>query len=121
MDELQAGVELSLAVFPQSPILFQPRKTAFNNPAFGHHLERVQFAAPGNLHRDLLTQNGAHALGERRSGIAAVAQHSRDLRQIRGAALKRVQRTLAIRNLRRRHRHGVRQALRIDRNVPLDA
>ena len=99
---------------------FQPRKTAFNNPTLRHHLERVQFAAPGNLHADVLAKNGAYPLDERRSGIAAVAQYARDLRQIRGAALKRLQRTLAIRDLGGRHGNGVRQTLGINRNVPLD-
>jgi len=35
MDELQAGVEQSLAVFPQSAVLFQPRKAALDDPALG--------------------------------------------------------------------------------------
>lgn len=41
MNELQAGVEPSLAVLPKAPVLVQPGKTAFNDPALGHHLEGV--------------------------------------------------------------------------------
>jgi hypothetical protein len=36
-DELQAGVELALAVFPQSSVLLQPSETALNHPALGSH------------------------------------------------------------------------------------
>lgn len=54
MDELQAGVEQPLAIFPQPPVLFQPGKAALDDPALGNHGKLVQFAALGNLHRDLL-------------------------------------------------------------------
>ncbi len=42
MDELQAGVEPALAVFPQSPVLVQPCKASLDDPALRHHLEGVQ-------------------------------------------------------------------------------
>ena len=45
MDELQAGVEVAFAVFPQSPPLLQPSKASFNHPPFGSDCEFVQFAA----------------------------------------------------------------------------
>jgi len=47
MDELQAGVEQSLAVLPQSAVLFQPHKAAFDDPALGHDLETVQLPSSG--------------------------------------------------------------------------
>ena len=120
MNELQAGIELALAVFPQPSVFFQPRKTAFNNPTLRHHLERVSLTALGDLHADVLAKNGAYPLDERRSGISAIAQYARDPSQTRRVALKRLQRTLAIRDLGGRHGNGVRQALCINRNVPLD-
>ena len=41
MDELQAGVEQPLAVFPQPPVFLQPRKAAFhlNRPGLSRHFE----------------------------------------------------------------------------------
>ncbi len=54
MDELQAGVEFALAVLPQPSVFLQPGKTALDDLALGHDLEGVQFAALGNLHRELL-------------------------------------------------------------------
>ena len=73
MDELQAGVELALAVLPQAPVLLQPGEAAFDDPALGHDLEGMQFAALGNLDGGVFTQNGLHASGERLAGVAAVA------------------------------------------------
>jgi hypothetical protein len=37
----------TLAVLPQPPILLQPGKAALDDPALGHHLERMQFIAGG--------------------------------------------------------------------------
>lgn len=54
MDELQAGIKLALMVFPQPSVLFQPGKTAFDNPA--HHHKRVQLTAFGDFHSDALIQ-----------------------------------------------------------------
>lgn len=53
MDELQAGIDQSLAVLPSPPVLHQPRKIALHDPAIGHELESVQFAALGDLCRDV--------------------------------------------------------------------
>ena len=35
MDELQAGVEVAFAVFPQPPVLLQPGKATLDYPALG--------------------------------------------------------------------------------------
>ena len=86
MNELQAGVDHSLAVFPQPPVLLQPCKAALDDPAFGHDLESVQFTAPGNQHRDKFAQNFSHAFGKWFSGIAAIAQQTLDLPQTLPAA-----------------------------------
>ena len=60
MDELQAGVEVTFAVFPQPPILLQPRKAALNHPTLGDDGKLVQLAAFGYLHRDILAQYLLH-------------------------------------------------------------
>lgn len=120
MDELQAGVERALAVLPQPSVLFQPREAAFDDPALGHDLEGVQFAAFGDLHRDLLAQDLSYALGERLSGIAAIAQQVLHVSQVRLATMQALERAFAIGHFRRRHRDSVRQALGIDGDVTLD-
>ena len=53
MDELQAGVQQPLAVLAQPPVLLQPGKAALYHPTLGHHLERMQFTALGDLYRDV--------------------------------------------------------------------
>ena len=121
MDKLQAGIEQSLAVLPQPPVLLQPGKAALDHPALGHDLECVQLAAPGNLHRDLLAQRLAHPLCKRLARIPTVTQHALHSRQAPLASPERLQRPLAIRHLGRSHRHRMGKALRIDCNVALDA
>jgi len=44
MDELQAGVEFSLAVLPQPQAFLRPPKGTFDHPTLGKNNERVQFA-----------------------------------------------------------------------------
>ncbi len=73
MEELQAGVELSLAVFPPSLIFLQPGEAAFDRPTLGHYLEGMQFAALGDLHCRVLTQHLLYALFKGLSYIATVA------------------------------------------------
>ena len=69
MDELQAGIEPSLAVFPQPPVLLQPGKSALHHPMLctcvrlglqrpfaishlgGGHRHRVR--QPLRVHRDV--------------------------------------------------------------------
>ena len=74
MDELQAGIEMSLAVLPQAPVLVQPGKTPLHNPALGDDRKLVKFAALGNLHRDLLPQGLFDRL---RKGIAHISCRQR--------------------------------------------
>ena len=90
MDELQTGIEMSLAVFPQSPVLVQPGKAALDYPALGDNCEFVQFAARGNLHRHMLTQCFLHALCKRLARIAAVGQHTLEPTQARLAPAYRL-------------------------------
>ena len=108
VDELQAGVEQPLAVLPQPPVLLQPGKAALDDPALGHHLERMQFTALGDLYRDVSAQNVLDALGKRSAHIAAVTQQGLHPAQSRFAALQCLQGTFAVRYLGRGHRNSVR-------------
>ena len=62
MDELQLGMEPPLAVLPQSSVLFQPRKAALDNPAFGPDLEGMHFTALGDVSRDVFPQDVKYVL-----------------------------------------------------------
>ena len=66
----------NLAVLPQPPVLLQPGKAALHHPTLGHHLERMQFTALGDLYRDVSAQNVLDALGKRSAHIAAVTQQA---------------------------------------------
>ena len=76
MDQLQAGVKPSLAVFPQPPVLLQPSKAALHHPTLWHDREGVHLTAFCNLHCDMFTQCVTHALRKGLAHIAAVAQHA---------------------------------------------
>ena len=121
MDELQAGVEQSLAVLPQPSVLLQPGKAALDDPALWHDLEGMQLTALGDLYRHMLAQDVPHALGKRLTGVAAVTQQALHLAEPRLAALQCLQRALAIGHLGRRHSHRVRQPLGVNGDVTLDA
>ena len=121
VDELQAGVEPALAVLPQPPILLQPGKAALDDPALGHDLEAMQLASLCNLHRDVLAQNFLRALHKGPTHVAAVAQQALHPAQGGLAALKCLQRALAVRYLGRGYGYCVRQPLGVHRNVTLDA
>lgn len=69
----------------------------------------MRLAAPGNLHRDALIEDFTHALRERLADVASIGQQTLYLRQVRLAALKRLQRSLAIGQIGRAHRNRVRQ------------
>jgi len=49
MDELQAGVEFALAVFPQSSAFLDPCEGSFNHPALRHDCKGMQLTAFGDL------------------------------------------------------------------------
>ena len=119
MDHLQAGVERSFAVFPESSAFFQPCEGPLDDPSLGHDGEGMQFVALGDLH------GGAEfvldRLGKRLAGVAAIDQHAADLLEVVRAAVERCQSTLAVGHIGCRYGYGVRQALRIHRDVALDA
>ena len=82
MDELQTGIEPTLAVLPQPSVLVQPGKAALHYPTLWHDLEGVQLTAFGYLHRDVLAQDVLDALRKGLAHIAAVAQHAFHLREV---------------------------------------
>lgn len=86
-----------------------------------HHFERVQFAALGDLHCHMPTQDFLHTSREGLAHIAAIGEQALHPAQVGFAARERQQCSLAIRHLGRHHRHRVRQPLRIHRDVALDA
>lgn len=86
VDELQAGVEFTLAVFPQSPVFLQPGKGSFDDPAFGYDLEGVPFTPFGDLHRHLCAKGGLYVLGKGFSHVATIRQQALHLSQSRFAA-----------------------------------
>ena len=119
MNELQAGIEFAFAVLPQPSTLFQPSEAAFNDPAFGQHHKGVQFIAFDHLHRCL--QPLHHAVGKGFARVAAIDQHALHRLQIRLAPVHGGQSAVAVRYIGRGHGDGVGQALRVHRDMPLDA
>lgn len=95
MDELQAGIESSLAVFPLAPVFLQPGDAAPDYPAFGNFREFVQLATLGNLHRRRLAQDFPYPLSKKPAHVTAVSQHA----QATFAALQCLQRPFAVRLL----------------------
>lgn len=114
MDELQAGIEFALAVLPQAPAFLQPGKGTLHDPALGYHSKGVQLIAFGNLHRR--TQPVFDGLGKRLSRVTSIDQHALDLLQVRCAPIHRLQCSLAVSHIRRRHRDRMRQSLGVHGN-----
>ena len=74
MDELQAGVEQPLAVFPKPAALFQPGKGAFDDPSLRHHRKGMQFAAL--CHLDLRANQLLDGTGKRLASVAPINQNA---------------------------------------------
>ena len=119
MDHLQAGVELSFAVLPESSAFVEPCEGSFDDPSLRHDGEGVQFASFGDL--DACAELFPDCVGERLARVAAIGQDAGDLAQRSGATIECGQRAIAVRHLRRRDSNRMRQPLRIDRDVALDA
>ena len=119
MDHLQAGVEGSFAVFPEPSAFFQPCEGPLDDPSLGHDGEGVQFIAFGDLHG--CAELFLHRLGKGLAGVAAIDEHAGDLLEVVGAAVEGGQGTFAVGHLGRRDGHRVRQTLRVDCDVALDA
>lgn len=77
MDELQAGIELSFTVLPQTPTFLQPCKGLLHHPALRYHREGVQLIALDRLSKRLPC-------------VAAIDQHAFDLTQVGGTPIYRL-------------------------------
>jgi hypothetical protein len=119
MNELQAGIQFALAVFPQSAAFFQPSEAALDNPTFRQHDKRVEFIALDHLYSGLqLLHDG---VCERLAHVTAIDQHAFHRHQIRLAPVHGRQSAVTVRDIRRGHGDGVGQALRVHCNMSLDA
>ena len=119
MDHLQAGVERSFAVFPESSTFFQPCEGSLDDPSLGHDGEGVELVAFGDLHGG--TEFALDRLGKRLAGVASIDEHAGDLPEVVCAAVDRCQGPFAIGHLGGRDGYRMGQALRIHREVALDA
>ena len=119
MNELQAGIEFSFAVFPEPAALFQPTEGTFDDPAFRQHGKGMQFIALDDLDGGFQTLR--YAIGEGLAGVAAIDQHAFNSLQIRPAAVDGLQGPAAVGYLGSGNRDGMGQALRIHPDVPFHA
>ncbi len=119
MDHLQACVEFSFAVFPESSTLFQPGEGPLDHPPPGHDGKGMQIVSLRDLHgrAKLLLDR----LGERPARVAAVHEYACGLLKVVRATVERSQRALAVGHFGRRDGHRMRQALGVDRDMALDA
>ena len=118
MDHLQAGIQLSFAILPESAAFFEPCEGAFDDPSLGHDSKGVQFASLRDLHGrpDLLLDR----LGEWSARVTSVHQHAPDLGKVASVAVEGLQSAIAVRYHGRRDGNRVRQTLHIDGDVALD-
>ena len=119
MDHLQAGIQFSFAVLPKPSALFQPAEGPFDNPTFGQHDKGMQFIALDDLHGGLDPLH--YAVGKGLACVAAIDQHALYRLQIWLAPVDGSQCAVAVRYIGRGHGDGVGQALRVYRDMALDA
>ena len=100
-------VPSNLCQFFHNRLFFSVQAKLRSTTTLGHHLERMQFTALGDLYRDVSAQNVLDALGKRSAHIAAVTQQGLHPAK---AGLQRcsAQGTFAVRYLGRGHRNSVR-------------
>ena len=120
MDELEAGVELSLTVFPEATAFLNPGEGTLHDPTFGHDGKAVEVTAFGDLHRRS-SEGVGDGLGKRFTGISSIDEHVAHGAQIGAATGEGFQSTFAIGHLGGGHCNRVGQALGIDGNVTFDA
>ena len=99
-------------------VLFQPGKTALYYPPLWRYYKTVQFISFGNLY---LRTN--QLLYRRSECLARVTTVSKDFLYRTKAippTFQGWQAAFSIRNIRRRHRKGMRQTLRVNRYMQLD-
>ncbi len=119
MDHLEARIDLSFAVFPESSAFFQPSEGAFDDPSLGHDLEGVQFISLCDLYGGL--ELVLHRVGERLAAVAAIHEHAGDFFEGFCTTVEGGQSAVAVGHVGGRDSDRMRQALRIDRDVALDA
>jgi len=117
--ELQAGIELSFAVFPESAVLFQPSEGTFDHPSFGDNGEGVEFIAFDDL--DGSPQTVHYTIGEGLARVASIHQYAFDASEIRFAAVQGLQGALPIRDLSGGYGDGMGKALRVHPDMTFDA
>jgi hypothetical protein len=116
--ELEACIEFSFAVFPQSAAFFEPCEGSFYHPSLWQDDEGMELVAFGDLHRGF--QKFLDRGCKRLSRIPAIHQDALDLAQIAFAPAQGVQRPLAVRHIGRGDRNGMGKSLRIDRDMAFD-
>lgn len=119
MDHLQACIQFAFAVFPEPAAFFQPCEGPFYNPSFGQHGEGMQLVALDDLNRGIEPLH--HAIGKRLARVTAIGQQAVHQLQIRLAPVDGGQSAAAIRHLGRGYGDGMRQSLRVNGDVTLDA
>ena len=77
MGELQTGIELAFAVFPQTPAFLKPSKGALDDPSLGNDRKGMQLIALGDLHSG--PEFVFDGLGKRFARVAAIDEHTFDL------------------------------------------
>jgi hypothetical protein len=119
VDKLQAGIEFSLAVFPQSPAFFQPGKGTLYNPSLGQYDKSVKFVALDDFHR--CAQLLLDGPGKGFSGVAAINQDLLNCSERMTASIKGFQCAIPVGNLGGCHCNRMGESLRIHRNMAFDA
>ncbi len=86
MNHLQAGVEFSFAVFPDSSVFSQPCEGTLDYQSLGHDGIGVEFAAFGDLHGcpELVLDR----VGEGPAHVAHIGQHPSDMLKVVRTAIK---------------------------------
>ena len=74
MNELQAGIEFALAVFPQTAAFLYPGEGSLNDPVLRHDGEDVQLTAFGDL--NLGAEPLFNGLGKWLTDIATIGQNA---------------------------------------------
>lgn len=118
MNELKGGIEEAFAVFPEPAAFFEPGEGAFDDPALGDDREGVKLAAFGDLHGS--AKQVIDGLGKRFACISGVCEQGAHLAEVLRIEAECNQRTFSVGHLRGRHGKGMRQSLRVHRDMPLD-
>ena len=103
---LQTGTQLTLAVFPKPPVLFQPGKAALYYPSLRQYCKTVQFVSFGNLY--LRTNQLLYRRSKCLTRVTTVSKDFLYRTKIIPPTFQCHQAAFSIRNIRRRYRKGMR-------------